>query len=125
MNIAETREKCKTLVAKVPRDIFIVVILVLASSFSFGLGYLAGLDAGQGSDAAIEGISPPSSASWQTTAGTVGTVEKVVASKTGTKYYPLGCAGADRILDANKVWFASASVAKSAGYTLATNCKGL
>jgi len=125
MNIAETREKCKTLAKKVPRDVFIIIILVLASSFSFGLGYLAGLDAdkstkaGQGSDAVIEGINPPSP---EATAGAAG---QVVASKTGTKYYPLGCAGADRILDANKIWFVSASAALAAGYTLAANCKGL
>ncbi|MDP2651975.1 MAG: hypothetical protein Q8O94_02475 [bacterium] len=46
MNIAETREKCKMLVAKVPRDVLGIAILILASFLSFGLGYLAGLDAG-------------------------------------------------------------------------------
>lgn len=45
MTIAGAREKCKSLVAKVPRDVLILAILVLASLFSFGLGYMAGLDA--------------------------------------------------------------------------------
>lgn len=45
MTIADMREKCKSLAAKVPRDALILAILVLASSLSFGLGYMAGLDA--------------------------------------------------------------------------------
>ena len=115
MTIAEVREKCKILIGRVPRDVFIIVILVLASSASFGLGYLAGVDAGQGSDVSFESSSLVATSS----AG------KVVASKTGTKYYLPQCAGADRIADANKVWFTSASAAQAAGYTLATNCKNM
>lgn len=45
MTIADMREKCKSLAAKVPRDALVLAILVLASSLSFGLGYMAGLDA--------------------------------------------------------------------------------
>ena len=48
-----------------------------------------------------------------------------VASKNGTKYYPPDCAGADRISDANKVWFISGAAAMKAGYEPAANCKGL
>jgi hypothetical protein len=108
MNIAETREKCKTFIAKVPRDILIIIVLILSSSASFGLGYLAGTDA-----------DPPSP---EATAGEAG---KFVASKNGTKYYLPSCAGVEKITDANKVWFASAAAAQAAGYTPATNCKGL
>lgn len=112
VTIAEAREKCKILVAKVPRDALILAILVLASSLSFGLGYLAGLDAGRNNDIQFE------------TSPTVATsIEgQVVASKSGMKYYLPSCARADRISDANKVWFASASAATKAGYTPATNC---
>ena len=45
MNIAEARDKCKSLIAKAPRDALVLAILVMASALSFGLGYLAGLDA--------------------------------------------------------------------------------
>jgi hypothetical protein len=45
MTIAEAREKCKSLVAKAPRDVLIIAVLILACLLSFGLGYLAGLDA--------------------------------------------------------------------------------
>jgi|SRR3989344_5461119 len=115
MTITEAREKCKSIVATVPRDVLILAILVLASSMSFGLGYLAGLDAGRDTNIPFES-SPIVAAS---------TEGRVVASKSGTKYYLPECAGADRISDANKIWFTSASAAGAAGYAPAANCKGL
>jgi hypothetical protein len=118
MTIAETREKCKSLIARVPRDVLILGVLLLASTLSFGLGYLAGLDAGQGSQITLE---EPLTATSTTGSG----AEQVVASKSGTKYYLPQCAGVDRISDTNKVWFASAAAAARAGYAPAANCKGL
>ncbi len=112
MTIAEAREKCKSLIGHIPRDAFIIAILILASSLSFGLGYFAGLDAGQATNLSFE-IS-----SFATTTAS----EQVVASKTGTKYYPPQCTGADRISDANKIWFVSAAAAQAAGYAPATHC---
>ncbi|MBI4088771.1 hypothetical protein HY415_01615 [Candidatus Kaiserbacteria bacterium] len=115
MTIAEAREKCKNLVARVPRDMLIIAILVLASSFSFGLGFLAGLDAKRENSTPLE---PSPSAETIP-------IKRVIASKNGTKYYLPECAGAERITDENKVWFASASAAQAAGYAPAANCKGL
>jgi len=104
------------LASKAPRDALIIGVLVLASSASFGLGYLAGLDAtGQGNDAVRE-------ESPFTTKAAEG---NIVASKNGTKYYLPSCAGADKISDANKIWFVSAELARAAGYTPAANCKGI
>lgn len=48
-----------------------------------------------------------------------------VASKNGTVYHLPWCAGAQRIKDANKVWFASKEEAEAAGYRPASNCKGI
>ena len=119
MTIAESREKCKIFLARVPRDFIIVAILILASSASFGLGYLAGTDAGQGTGSTDlpSFIGTTTDGTGQSQAG------EVVASKNGTKYYFSSCAGASRISDANKVWFTTASAAMEAGYTLAANCK--
>lgn len=124
--IAEARQKCKSLMTRAPRDVLVVAVLVLASSLSFGLGYLAGRDAGQGSSITIipspfMGDSAAPMPGRDANAETSG----VVASKNGTKYYLPSCAGADRISSANKVWFASAQAAALAGYTPAANCKGL
>ena len=128
MTIADAREKCKNLVASIPRDVRILGVLIFASTLSFGLGYLTGIDAGQGSsitlepsplDAELAGQAPTSEVGAPT--GSVG----VVASKNGTKYYLPECAGASRISDANKVWFVSTAAALAAGYTPAANCKGI
>jgi hypothetical protein len=108
MTIAEVREKCKDF-----RDVIIIGVLVLASAASFGLGYLAGVEAGQGMGSTE--LSP--------LVATSSAMGQVVASKSGTKYYLPRCTGAGRIADANKIWFVSASAAQEAGYTLAANCK--
>ena len=123
MTIAEVREKCKARLAKIPRDGLTLGILLVASSASFGLGLLAGEDAGQGSGVLLqESLATPLS---DTDSAGVPQTGQVVASKNGTKYYLPDCAGADRISPANKVWFASAAAATAAGYTPAVNCKGL
>jgi hypothetical protein len=50
---------------------------------------------------------------------------KYVASKKGTKYHLPWCPGAKQIKEENKLWFDSKEEAEKAGYTKATNCKGL
>lgn len=115
MTIAEVRERCKTALAKIPRDVFVVVILILSCVLSFGLGFLAGRDVGQGGSADNQVLR-------QTSALQEG---KIVASKTGTKYYLPECPAANRISEKNKVWFDSIESAMAAGYAPAANCKGL
>ena len=50
---------------------------------------------------------------------------KYVASKSGTKYHLPWCGGAKQIKEANKIWFDTKEEAEAAGYTPATNCKGI
>lgn len=45
MTIADLREKCKNLIAEVPRDTLVIGILLAVSILSFWLGYMAGIDA--------------------------------------------------------------------------------
>lgn len=49
----------------------------------------------------------------------------VVASKNGTKYHYPWCAGAKQISAKNLITFNSIEDARAAGYTPASNCKGL
>lgn len=113
MNIADIKEKCNKLLTAIPRDIFIIGVLIAASCASFGLGYLAGRDSvGQGSRAFLEASLTPT-----------GSPTEVVASKTGTKYYPPECAGARKIAEDNRVYFPSAPSAELQGYEPADNCK--
>jgi len=109
------RDKCKRILTVVPRDVLIIAILICASLASFGLGYLAGIDSAQNASRALVEGSPTST----------GQSGEVVASKTGTKYYSLDCPGVSRISEDNKVWFASADLARAQGYEPAANCDGL
>lgn len=122
MTIAELREKCKSLAGRLaarkagmPRDLLIFGIIMLSSTLSFGLGYLAGVDAGGAGEALAPVISQTTSFADT----------QVVASRSGTKYYPPSCAGAKRISEANKIFFVSADAAREAGYAPAENCEGL
>ncbi len=48
-----------------------------------------------------------------------------VASKSGTKYHLPWCGSAKQIKEENKIWFATKEEAEKAGYTPASNCKGI
>ena len=48
-----------------------------------------------------------------------------VASRSGSAYHFPWCSGAQRIKEANKIWFESREEAEAAGYRPAGNCKGL
>jgi hypothetical protein len=49
--------------------------------------------------------------------------KRYLASKNGKMYYSLGCSGANRIKDENKVWFSTAIDAEKSGFSFATSCK--
>jgi len=121
MTIADMRKICKGFLARIPRDVLTISILITASLASFCLGYLAGKDAiGQGSEALSAGsLTPLVDSTGSLKAG------QVVASKAGVRYYRPDCPGVDRIADKNKVWFASPELAEAQGYEPAGNCDGL
>lgn len=48
-----------------------------------------------------------------------------VASKNGTKYHLPWCGSAKQISEQNKIFFATKAEAEAAGYTPASNCKGI
>ena len=45
-----------------------------------------------------------------------------VASKNGTKFYPLGCKAAERIKQENRIYFASVLEAEQAGFERTSTC---
>lgn len=135
MTIPDLIVRSKEYLRRVPADVLVVLVLVLTASASFGLGVLAGRDLGPqeegrglwieqlpagvvsgagGPAAAIRAATPPPA-----TSGTY------MASKNGTKYYLPTCGSANRIKEANRVWFATKAAAEAAGYTPAANCPGL
>ena len=102
------------------KKIFLSLIIILVASLSFGLGQLSGVENRE--PIRIE-YDPSISNQTASVIGAVNNLEdSVVVSSKGTKYHYLHCSGAKQISEANKIVFASAQAAESAGYTLAKNC---
>ena len=137
MTIAELPGRGKALLGRIPADVLVVLVLILASTLSFGAGILVGKDlerekagngfwieqlpeGSMGPAAAIEALpEKKEAASVGSSSGTY------VASKNGTKYYLPSCGSSKRIKEENKVWFQTKEEAQAAGYGPAANCPGL
>ena len=146
MNIPEMRYKIKlALEVLESKDIYTVLLIILVGISSFGLGRLSLLE-GKKEDVRITNVIPFETASAlspllkkeTSTPNEAGALSsdsippealpkggQLVASKGGTKYHFPWCSGAQRISEANKIWFNSIEEARKMGYTPASNCKGL
>ncbi|OHA81526.1 MAG: hypothetical protein A2675_03605 [Candidatus Yonathbacteria bacterium RIFCSPHIGHO2_01_FULL_51_10] len=129
MSIRDVQEKIKGSVVPVLHrhrgDIFVGAIILLVAFVGFGLGRLS-VTPQTLSPAAPSGVTQNASvAVAANTPVSDGAEQRVVASKSGSRYHLPDCPGALQISDSNKVWFASRSEAEKAGYTPASNCKGL
>lgn len=122
--------KIKVFFTSVKEEVLVTLIIILVGFGSYGLGKLS---VNQAQDARIDIIkasSAPLSPSKQVSGTTVPTqstnvASVVVASKSGKKYHFPWCAGAKQIAEKNKITFNSKEEARLAGYTPASNCKGL
>lgn len=129
---------------KISEDIFIVLLILLIGTASFGLGKLSAfekkktpisilktkeamyatvLDSSQGNY--NQGTSNLTDSPENKNTNNSSQKGIVVASKSGTKYYYPWCSGVSRIKEENKVWFVSIEDARSAGLTPASGCTGL
>lgn len=140
--ITDLKEKGKVELGRIPEGILTVVIVVLASTGSFGMGYLSGKEAGGGeviiqqpvvSEAETKGEVagnafvpvPTTSVKKSVPKPTMSSGGQYVASKKGTKYHLPWCPGAKAMNEENKIFFNSKEEAEAAGYTPAANCKGI
>src|SRR3989344_7415642 len=98
--------------------------IILVGTFAFGLGRWSRIEESKTPVLIEETIIPvaPLTTSQITSQKSSGIF---VASKNGTKYYYPRCAGAARIKEENKIWFASREEAARRGYAPAANCPGL
>lgn len=123
---------------KISNDVFIVALIILVGTASFGLGKISAFEKRKTpisvlkmqnlllSNTTAEGVASTLSGTQVVEKETEGQTKGIVfASKSGKKYYYPWCSGADRVKEANRVWFDTVEAAKSAGYTPATNCTGL
>lgn len=118
--------KVKGWILKNRTDLLTALIIFLIGMASFGLGRLS-VSLPQKELIRLEDPSsePASSGSPDIPRPAVLKNGSFVASKSGSVYYAVWCAGASRISEANKVWFQTAEQAKSQGYRPAKNCPGL
>jgi hypothetical protein len=104
------------------RDGLAALLVIAVALVSFSLGRLSKIE-GKAPGVTITEAQPerglPAAVSAAPIAG------GVVASKSGSKYHLPWCAGAQSIREENKIWFKTVEEAKRAGYTPASNCKGL
>jgi len=124
---------------KIKDDLYIVIMIILVGTASFGLGKISSYEKDRTPisilktkeymlSTVLEGVSSINDTKTKDAQGTVINTNSnglVVASKSGTKYYYPWCSGVSRIKEENKVWFNSIEEAKSAGLTPASNCTGL
>jgi len=132
MTIADIYMWSKERASTLPEYLMPVLVLILATTASFGLGVKAGQDMGMGqggqTQSASKGVHISSSTPEQAPSGqkaTAGDYGVYVASRNGAKYYLPSCSGAGRIKEENKVWFQTETEAVNAGYTPASSCPGL
>ena len=119
---------------------FVPIVIVLVAIIAFSLGRISGLQEGREPVRVVDSTIPTSSPNPSPKLGEGGSATsdtgevkgattdssgQVVASKNGTKYHYPWCAGAKQISEKNKITFDSIEAARAAGYTPASNCKGL
>lgn len=127
--------------------VYIAMLLVLTSVFSFGLGKLSVIQMGgdlpnTSKTATIRSFIGPqaslhtesalskdplptatsSAALRQLVETDVKSQQNFVASKSGTKYHASHCSGSKTIKETNKIFFTTESEAQAAGYTRSANC---
>jgi len=104
-------------------EIFIVLIIIFVGFGGFGLGRLSKIKEGKIpiTISQIEALSQTrGEGSFISTLN-----NQFVASVNGAKYHLPWCSGAKRIKEDNKIWFRTVEEAQAAGYSPASNCKGL
>ena len=107
------------------KDVFTALIIVFIAIAAFGLGRLSAIyDAREpivvrGSGLEMARANDINKIEFGLTAQ----VGEYLASKNGTRYYPLGCVAGDRIAEQNRIWFATVQEAEAAGLTLSASCK--
>jgi hypothetical protein len=143
MSITDIIKKIKSFLAlirdhlKISNDLFIILTLILVGLAGFGLGKISALEKSRepiminkvlNSTSTVKSISEipmQASVSAKAMIASEKALGFLVASKTGKKYHFPWCVGASQIADKNKIWFDSYIEAQKAGYTKASNCKGL
>lgn len=132
MSIHNFSNKIKGWAGERRQTLIFTLILVGVAAGSFYLGYVARAET-QVSDPVL--IQCPANAyinplATDTTLSKTKTPQQsllqsgvYVASKNGTKYYPVDCSAVNRIKEENKIFFSDEASAQAAGYGVGAGCK--
>ncbi|MEZ4200742.1 MAG: hypothetical protein R3B69_04170 [Candidatus Paceibacterota bacterium] len=128
MNIQDLQEKSKRFIGD--DALFSALLVILVGVASFGLGRQSAVSAPASVTSPVaEPIHHETVTPRVVESGSTGTAEtantQYVASKNSNKYHLPWCSGAQRIAEANKIYFSSKAEAEAAGYQPAANCKGI
>jgi len=122
--LPEIVNKIKSKIEPYKDDLFTALIIVIVAVIAFGLGRLSAIYE-QKEPIRIEyGVNQTSSA-INAVDDAVDTEKLYVASKNSDKYHLPWCSGAQRINEANKIWFSSKEEAENMGFKPAGNCEGI
>ncbi|MEZ4103636.1 MAG: hypothetical protein R3B55_03780 [Candidatus Paceibacterota bacterium] len=99
------------------KEYLIIIIMVLMSVASFGLGRMSVLESKTKGEEEVEFVIPELSKIDMGFSGF-----NYLASINGTKYYPRGCKAANRIKVENRIYFKSGSDAQKTGYGYSSSC---
>jgi len=132
--LSNIQEKIKYFVEDNKSDLLVAVAVFLVGLGGFGLGRLSAIWSEkkpitiiQNQEENTEALRP--TLDRQNIASVVSAIQnkhgKYIASKSGTAYHFPWCAGAQKIKEANKIWFNTKEEAESRGYKPAGNCEGL
>ncbi len=118
--------KISNLVKNRRKDIFLGLCLLLISVICYNLGRTNALNKAEIETGEMANINRPTTRTSTAKATSAQPKDlRVVVSKASTskKYHYSWCSGAQRIKEANKLWFNNESLAQQAGYALAGNCQ--
>lgn len=128
VSIRELPPKIKAFAQGLSGDLLVAILFVVVTFLAFGLGRLSALQQTAPPVAFVDGPYTAGTASTQaesTQPITTAATGAIVASKKGTKYHFPWCPGAQQMSESNKIYFDNEAAARAAGYTPASNCKGL
>lgn len=103
------------------KDILIVIIVILVGLGSFELGRLS--KESKNSGIKIEYPDQIENQEANVISSVKSSGKNFFASNRGSKYYPVGCAGGQNIVQENRIYFATGEEADRAGYELSSSCR--
>ena len=124
--LSDRAQKVKGWIQANKGELFTAVVIFFVGVSGFGLGRLSAFLPKKELIRIEEVIKSPQEAETASVFHSVNQLKgKYVGSRSGSVYHALGCPGAIKIKEENKIWFQSKEEAATRGYQPAANCPEL